>query len=138
MPFPVRRSHWAGRGERALSARRVIGAGGVTPPRILRQTSGTIGLIVSGAVAALLLVDAAMRAGILEMLRLAPWVLLALWAVYVLLYASHIAVDRRGATVQNYLRVTRMPWTEVTDIALRWQMVFALAGGGSEIGRAHV
>lgn len=104
--------------------------GGAAPSaHVLRATSGTIALIVAGVAALLLLVDALVRAGILEMLRLAPWVLLAVWGVYVLMYASHIAYDRSGATVQNYLRRTRIPWPRVTDIGLRWQVIFTLDSG---------
>ncbi len=96
---------------------------------VLRATSGTIALIVAGVAALLLLIDAVVRAGILEMLRLAPWVLLAVWGVYVLMYASHIAYDRSEVSVQNYLRRTRMPWAHVTDIGLRWQVIFTLDSG---------
>lgn len=104
--------------------------GGATPSaHVLRATSATIALIVAGVAAVLLLGDAIVRAGILEMLRLTPWVLLAVWGVYVLMYASHIAYDREGATVQNYLRRTRMPWARVSDVGLRWQVVFTLDSG---------
>ncbi|GAA1649652.1 hypothetical protein [Microbacterium flavum] len=105
---------------------------GATPERrVLRPTSGTVILIVSGVVVLGLLVDAAVRAGLLEMLRLAPWLLLVLWGVYIALYAPHIAYDRSGVFVQNYLRRTWIPWSRVADIAMRWQVQFALTGGGS-------
>ena len=90
--------------------------------RVLRPTSGTVILIVSGVVVLGLLVDAAVRAGLLEMLRLAPWLLLVLWGVYIALYAPHIAYDRSGVFVQNYLRRTWIPWSRVADIAMRWQV----------------
>ena len=122
---------------------RLSGAAGERPPhRTLRAASGTIALIVAGAIAVLLLGDALVRAGILEMLRLAPWVLMAVWGVYVLLYASRITFDARGATVQNYLRITRFPWRRVRDIGMRWQVVFTFdddttvpAFGGPVAGR---
>ena len=122
---------------------RLAGAAGESPPhRTLRAASGTIALIVAGAIAVLLLGDALVRAGILEMLRLAPWVLMAVWGVYVLLYASRITFDARGATVQNYLRITRFPWRRVRDIGMRWQVVFTFdddttvpAFGGPVAGR---
>lgn len=104
--------------------------GGAPERRVLRPTSGTIILIVSGVIVLGLLVDAAVRAGILEMLRLAPWLLLVLWGVYTALYAPHIAYDRSGVLVQNYLRRTWIPWSRVADIAMRWQVQFALTGGG--------
>lgn len=107
-----------------------LGPAAAAPPqRVLRATSGTIAMIVSGVVAIVLLGDAVIRAGFLEMLRLSPWVLLALWCVYVLMYAPHIAFDRRGATVQNYLRRTSVPWSAVRDVRMRWQIVFDLSDG---------
>lgn len=99
--------------------------------RVLRPRSATIAVIASAVVALVLLGDALVRAGIVEMLRLTPWVLLALWGIYVLVYSSHIAFDARGVTVQNYLRVTRLSWQAVADVSLRWQVVFALVGGGT-------
>ena len=94
-------------------ARRRHGAGDAPARRVLRPTSGTVILIVSGVVALWLLVDAAIRAGLPEMLRLAPWILLAVWGVYVALYAPHVSFDRDGVLVQNYLRRTWIPWSRV-------------------------
>lgn len=110
-------------------ARPAGGPADAARPRVLRARSGTLALIASGAVALVLLGDALLRAGVVETLRLAPWVLLAVWGVYVLVYASHIAFDARGVTVQNYLRITRVSWRDVEDIALRWQVVFTVVGG---------
>lgn len=84
---------------------------------------------MSGVIALVLLGDALVRAGIGETLLLAPWVLLVLWLVYVTLYASHISIGRDGAMVQNYLRRTMIPWEQVSDIRMRWQVVFTLADG---------
>lgn len=98
-------------------------------PRVMRAGSATVALIVAGAATVLLLGDAWLRAGIVEMLRLAPWVLLAVWVVYVAMFASHIAYDDDGVMVQNYLRRTRIPWRHMRDISLRWQIVFAFDGG---------
>jgi hypothetical protein len=60
----------------------------------------------------------------------APWVLLVLWAVYVAAFASAVVTDDRGITVQNFLRRTRVPWQQVTDVFLRYQLVVELRGGG--------
>ena len=112
-------------------ARRRHGAADAPARRVLRPTSGTVILIVSGGVALWLLVDAAIRAGFPEMLRLAPWILLAVWGVYIALYAPHVAFDRDGVLVQNYLRRTWIPWSRVSDIEMRWQLQFALTGGST-------
>lgn len=63
------------------------------------------------------------------MLLLAPWVLLVLWAVYVLVYAPHIRTDSSGVRVHNLLRITEFPWSAVRDIDLRWQVRFRLTSG---------
>ncbi|WP_448262714.1 hypothetical protein [Microbacterium aurum] len=97
--------------------------------RVYRAWSGTVTLIVAGVVAIVLLGDAALRAGWGEMLLLAPWVLLAVWVVYVVMYVSMIETDAGGATVQNFLRRTRVPWSAVSDIRLHYQVVFVLHSG---------
>ncbi len=89
-------------------------------------------MIISGAVALLLLGDAVLRAGWGEMLLLAPWVLLAVWVVYLFMYSSAIETDADAVTVQNFLRRTRLPWGEVADVRLRYQVVFVY-GGGQEL-----
>ncbi|MFS0732617.1 PH domain-containing protein [Microbacterium sp. 1P10UB] len=96
---------------------------------MFRATSGTIALIAAGVVALLLLGDAVVRAGWAQMLLLAPWVLLVVWLIYVAMYASAIETDAAGATVQNFLRRTRVPWAKVQDIRLRYQVVFDLDDG---------
>ncbi|WEG07534.1 PH domain-containing protein [Microbacterium horticulturae] len=61
-----------------------------------------------------------------QTLLLAPWPLLALWGVYISAFASSLEVDAQGATVQNLLRVVRIPWGRVRELEWRWQVVFAL------------
>ncbi len=97
--------------------------------RVFRAPSATVGAIVAALVAAALLVDAGIRAGLGETLLLAPWVLLVLWFVYVLVYAPHIRTDSAGVRVHNVLRIAEFPWTAVRDIELRWQVRFRLNSG---------
>lgn len=85
--------------------------------------------VVASVVTLLLLIDAVVRAGWAEMALLAPWLLLVLWAIYVGTFVSHVAIDAEGATVQNLLRIVRMPWARVTDIGIRYQVRFTLADG---------
>ncbi len=89
-------------------------------------------MIVAGVVALFLLGDAVVRAGWGEMVLIAPWVLLAVWFVYLLMYASVIETDAGAVTVQNFLRRTRVPWGAVTDIRLRYQIVIT-HGDGREL-----
>lgn len=122
------------------------GRDGVPGPavrRIFRAPSRAVTLVVAAAVAVVLLVDVVLRAGWLDAVLIAPWVLLALWGVYISTYASHIAIDADGATVQNFARITRIPWSRVSAIDLRYQVRFTLdddrridAFGGPQSGRA--
>ena len=84
---------------------------------------------VCALVVVFLIGDAIVRAGVGEGLLLAPWPLLALWGVYVSAFASSLEVDENGATVQNLLRVVRIPWARVRALEWQWQMVFALDDG---------
>jgi hypothetical protein len=99
-------------------------------------------LVVMGAVGVVLLGDAALKSGFGTALLLAPWVLLVIWVVYVAMHLSHIAIDPAGATVQNYLRRSFLPWQRVEAIQMQWQIVFTLddrqtvkAFGGPVAGR---
>jgi hypothetical protein len=96
---------------------------------VFRAASGTIALIAVSAIGAFLLGDAALRAGWAQALLLAPWVLLVVWSVYVMMYASCVVIDASGATVQNYVRRTWMPWARIEDVRMRWQAVFTLDDG---------
>ncbi len=98
--------------------------------RIFRAPSAVVVLIASAAVGALLLVDAVARAGIVTGLLLAPWVLLALWGVYVFAFVSYVRTDAVGMRVQNLLRIVDVPWSQVSEIHLRWQLVISLRSGG--------
>ncbi|CAL4860075.1 hypothetical protein [Microbacterium sp. MM2322] len=98
-------------------------------PRVFRAASGTVALILASLVTLLLLIDAVVRAGWGEMLLLAPWLLLVMWLIYVGTFVSHVAIDAEGATVQNLLRIVRVPWGRVTDIGIRYQVRFTLDDG---------
>lgn len=94
-----------------------------------RASSGLVILIPSVLLALFLLGDAVVQGSWGQMLLLAPWVLLAVWAVYELSYVSSVRVDSEGAIVQNMLRRTSFGWKNVRDIDLRWQLQFALDDG---------
>ncbi|WEK62635.1 MAG: PH domain-containing protein [Candidatus Microbacterium colombiense] len=90
-------------------------------------------LILCVLLALFLLGDTVLRGSWGQMLLIAPWVLLALWAVYELSFVSSVTVDGQGAVVQNMLRRTSFGWGRVRDIDFRWQLQFAL-DDGSDIG----
>lgn len=96
-----------------------------------RPASATIAVAGAGLLGAFLLGDAFVRGGVVQGLLLAPWVLLAVWIIYTLLYAPFIATDENAIVIANPLRVTRVPWPSVTDIRLRWQVTVDTAEGRS-------
>jgi len=97
-----------------------------TPPR---SRGGVVMLVICAVLAVVLLGDAVVRAGLGSALLLAPWVLLALWAVYVVGVASSIRLQTGGVLVQNLLRRTFAPWPRVQKIAMRWQIEITLDDG---------
>ncbi len=86
-------------------------------------------LAAAGAVAVVLLVDAVLRGGWWNAILLSPWVALGIWTVYVGLYASAVTTDDEGILIQNLLRRTRVPWSAVVDIQLRYQLVVVTSAG---------
>lgn len=78
-----------------------------------------------------LVIDAVARAGWVDTVLYLPWVLLGLWVIYVITFSSHVAVDASSVTVVNMLRRTHAPWTNVTDVFMRWQLVFSFADASS-------
>ena len=89
---------------------------------MFRAPSAVSGLVLGVVLVVVLLVDAGLRAGVGELLLIAPWLLLALWGVYALLFAPHVRIDARGIRVHNPLRIADIPWGRVTDIDMRWQL----------------
>ncbi|PZF53124.1 hypothetical protein DEJ23_15035 [Curtobacterium sp. MCSS17_008] len=51
------------------------------------------------------------------------------WALWVLTHRPSIQLDDDALTVVNPLRVTRVPWGEVADVRLRWQIVVETSEG---------
>lgn len=105
------------------------GSSPAASPRGFRAASGVAALILASIAALLLLGDAVVRAGWAEMLLLAPWLLLVVWFIYVATFASHVSIDADGATVQNLLRIVRIPWARVSDVGVRYQVRFTLDDG---------
>ena len=97
--------------------------------RVFRPLSGIVTLVLTGVLALFLLGDAVFRSGWGQAALLAPWILLAVWALYVISFVSRVQVDRDGAMIQNMLRRTSFGWSRVKDIDLRWQLEFSLEDG---------
>lgn len=94
-----------------------------------RASSGPVVLVLGGLLALYLLGDAVVRAGWVQMLLLAPWVLLTLWLVYELSASSSVRVDDDGVVVRNMLRKTSFGWSRIRDVDMRWQLEFSLEDG---------
>ncbi|MDQ1206524.1 PH domain-containing protein [Microbacterium sp. SORGH_AS_0862] len=62
-------------------------------------------------------------------LLLAPWILLALWGIYVGVFVSSVTSSADGLRVQNFLRVTRIPFSAIADIRMRYQLVIETMEG---------
>ncbi|WP_334146865.1 PH domain-containing protein [Microbacterium sp.] len=97
--------------------------------RTFRASSGPVVMALTSALALYLLGDTAVRGSLMQMLLVAPWLLLGLWIVYQVSFVSRVRVDAHGALVQNMLRRTTFGWSRVRDIDFRWQLEFALDDG---------
>ncbi|WP_336646034.1 PH domain-containing protein [Microbacterium sp. USHLN186] len=98
-------------------------------PAALRNLGGTVLLVICAVIAAVLVVDAALRAGVGEALLVAPWPLLVLWSVHVVGVASRVRLRPGGVFVQNLLRTTFAPWVRVRGIRMGWQLQISLDDG---------
>ncbi len=110
--------------------------------RVYRSRSGTVALIIAGAITLFLLGDAALRSGVGGMLLLAPGLLLVDWIIFAVLFVPRVQTDAHGVTVINPIRCAEVPWGRVRDITTRWQLTLHLddgsrvaAFGGPEVRR---
>ena len=97
--------------------------------RTYRASSGPVVMALTSALALYLLGDTVVRGSLMQMLLVAPWLLLGLWIVYQVSFVSRVRVDDEGVLVQNMLRRTSFGWARVRDIDFRWQLEFALDDG---------
>jgi len=97
--------------------------------RTVRSRAGYVWLLLASVVVLALLVDVFVRSGLPLTLRIAPWLLLVVWFLWVVFASPHIQVRDGGVDVHNPLRVTEIPWSQVESITLRWQIVFHLHDG---------
>ncbi|MGW9114414.1 PH domain-containing protein [Microbacterium sp. NPDC055683] len=94
-----------------------------------RRPVGWLGFAVAAAGSVALLVDAALRASPFDALLVAPWLLALCWAVYVLFAAPSVVADDDLLRVRNILHVVEIPWREIADIRMRWQLEVVLRDG---------
>lgn len=112
-----------------------------SPSQTIRSTSGIVFAAIGGAVGVFLLGDAAVRGAWDVVAGFAPWVLLVMWAIYLVFSASYIRLDADAVAVQNLLRRHRIPWANVTDVYMKYQLMIETAErsiacwGGPSAGR---
>ncbi len=94
-----------------------------------RPASATVAVVGAGLLGLFLLGDVFVRGGLVQGLLVAPWVLLAGWIIYTLLYVPVVRIDELGIDIVNPLRVTRAPWSAVADVQLRWQVTVQTIDG---------
>ncbi len=88
--------------------------------------------MTSGLVAVLglfLLVDAGVRGSWDVVLTAVGPLAVLLWVLWFLTWRPSIRLDDTAVTIINPLRVTRVPWGEVADVRLRWQIVVETSDG---------
>lgn len=96
--------------------------------RTIRSRTGIVWLVVVGVGVAALLVDVLVRGGALDLVLVAPWLLLIVWVVWAFLATPSLRADERGVSVRNPLRSTTAGWAAVREVTLRWQLELRLDG----------
>lgn len=100
-------------------------------PQLYRSLSANVTIWVALIIAVLLLADIVIHGYWLNLFLLTPWILTMLWALYVISYASCVKTDERGIRVQNLLRITEVPWVQISEIKMNYQLVLELENGSS-------
>lgn len=93
---------------------------------------GASGWWISGVLAALfayMLLDAAVRAEWSTILLALPWMCALLLVCWGLLIRPCLIVEPSGLTVVNIVRTHALPWREIADLHVRYQLVITLRDG---------
>lgn len=93
---------------------------------VFRSGGGTVWMVLTIVVCALLLGDLVVRGSLIDALLIAPWLLLLVWFVYLFVWAPRIVATPDGVSVHNVLRITRLSWSAIASITSRWQIEFRL------------
>ncbi len=88
----------------------------------IRSTGGIVWLVVVAAGVAVLFLDVLVRGDLRQTLLIAPWLLLAVWTVWVFMAAPRLRADDAGLVVRNPIRTLEVPWGSVERFAMRWQL----------------
>lgn len=97
-------------------------------PVTLRATSSLVSFLGIALFAALLLGDAALHGAWGIVLRIGPWLLLALWILGMLLVRPSIRLERDRLVSVNLGWLVDVPWALVRDVERRYQLRLVLDG----------
>jgi hypothetical protein len=96
---------------------------------VLRALSSLIAFWALTGLAAVFVVDAAVRGRWDVALRTVGVVLFVLWAAWLFLVRMSVRLDAGALTARNLLRWVRVPWARVVDIERRAQLTVELDDG---------
>lgn len=87
--------------------------------RTLRPTSSTVSLVIVGGIVVFVLGDLILRGAWTLLARVLTWALLAAWAYWMILWRTRLQVGDRRIVIQNFARITEIPWARVTELRER-------------------
>lgn len=99
----------------------------------IRSTSGIVSSIAALIVGGFLIADLAIRGTWEQTLKYAPWVLLLVFAIYVLVGSSWIKPTASSLQARNMFRRHTIGWQDVTDISVHYQVVVKTKDGKSTV-----
>lgn len=101
-----------------------------SPQRIvLRGTSGYWFCGIAALIMIVLLADAALRGAWDVVTTALPWMVLIVWAMYLVLVRPAVIVEPELLRVRNIFRDHDIAWKSITDFGTRFQLTIFLEGG---------
>lgn len=98
-------------------------------PVVLRGRSGQLSTVVLGVLMVWMLVDAAARGAWDLVLHASGWFLSALVLCWALLIRPRVEVRADGLCIVNLIRTHLVPWADIADLRMRYQLVIERTGG---------
>jgi hypothetical protein len=95
-------------------------------PRTFRATSTVVSFWVLVGFATLLIGDSVLRGAWPTVVAFLPPVLLVLWVFWLLLWRTSVRAESDRVIVRNLLRVHEVPWSRVSEVWQRGQVVLEL------------
>jgi hypothetical protein len=96
---------------------------------VLRDTATSVVFWLGAALGIILVGDPLLRGDVALFARTAPFVALALWLMFVVMFHPHIRYDEERAVVTNIGRVHELPWSRVVTVRQTLNLGFELDDG---------